>query len=178
VALIIVAPASAASTAASKPLPTTTRAAPGTVRLGLRFIDLQSASAKLRSVQSSNRLIGFARIGHFHKPESSRASSFAIGYNADFLDRSVRFENRSQLRLGGAVGQVADVKVLHCISSLNKSSYFYCFAAAAGLACEVIFCSISRLRFRFAAFCFRTRLNLALSPFTLDMIHSCYSGWF
>jgi hypothetical protein len=41
-----------------------------------------------------------------------------------------------------------------------------------------MFFSISRVRIRFAAFCFRTRLNRDLSPLILDMVHSCHSGRF
>jgi hypothetical protein len=50
------------------------------------------------------------------------------------------------------------------------------FPDAAGLP-ETILASASRLRFRFAAFCLRTRLNLDLSPFTRDILRSCWIGY-
>jgi hypothetical protein len=32
------------------------------------------------------------------------------------------FENLTEFSLGGAVGKITDVKILHCISSLSNSS--------------------------------------------------------
>jgi hypothetical protein len=49
-------------------------------------------------------------------------------------------------------------------------------ADATGLACTSAFFNSLRFLIRFAAFCFRIRLYLDLSPFTLDMLRSCHSG--
>jgi hypothetical protein len=95
VSLIIIAPASTATAApTTKLLPTpATTTAPRTIRLGLRFVDLQRASAQFRSVQRRNRFIRFRGIRHFHKPESPGSSGFPVGYDADFFHRTMSFEN-------------------------------------------------------------------------------------
>src|SRR6202022_3998099 len=66
--------------------------------------------------------VGVPRGGHFHKRESARAARLPIRHDVHSFHGSVRLENVSQLGFGRAVGQIANVKVLHCISSLNKSS--------------------------------------------------------
>jgi len=98
------------------------------------------------------------------------------------------------------VGKVTDVKVLHCISSLSKSSKVIegvlrfdvrpsgsrgsagvhsCTAigfAESGVSVAVDFfvaaASNSRVRFLRAIFCLRSRWNLDLSPFTADILDS------
>src|ERR1700691_3659792 len=131
VSLIIIAPPSAAAPPPAKLLSTTpTTTAPGTIRLGLRFVDLQRASAQFRSVQRRNRFIRFGGIRHFHKSKSPGASGFPVSYDADFFHRTMSFENGSQLGLGCAVGQITYIQILHCSSSLSKSSKLRDSAAA------------------------------------------------
>jgi len=84
--LIIVA-ASTASTA--KALST---AAARRIGLWLGLVDLQSAAAKLRSIQSRYRLVSFRCIGHFDKAEAAGSAGFAVRYDADFLDRAMSFK--------------------------------------------------------------------------------------
>ena len=130
--LIVVATSSAASsTATAKSLSTTTAPTTSwTVRLGLRFVNLQRASAQFRSIQSRDRFVSFGGIRHFHETETACSARLPVGHNADFFHRTVRLENRSQFRLGCAVGQITYVKVLHCSSSLSKSSKVRDSAAA------------------------------------------------
>src|ERR1700733_11674473 len=101
--LIVIASTAATTTAEA-------RSALGAIRLGLGLIDGQSSPAQFFSVQRSNRLIGFARIGHFDKSKASRTARFAVCYQADFFHRSMRLESSSQFGLGCAVGQISDVK--------------------------------------------------------------------
>src|SRR6478672_11113645 len=114
--MVVVAPTSA--TATTKPSATTTAAALGTIRLRLGLIDGQGSSTKIGSVQCGNCFIGCTGIGHFHEPETPRAPGFAVRYKGDFFHGAVRFEDVTQFGFGGAVGQIANIQVLHCISSL------------------------------------------------------------
>src|SRR5450755_2336371 len=97
VALIIIAPASTAPTTTAAKLlpPTTAPAASRTIRLRLRFVDLQRAPTQLGSIQRRDGLIGFRRICHFDKPETSGASRLTVGHDADFFHRTVSLENGS-----------------------------------------------------------------------------------
>jgi hypothetical protein len=122
--LIVVATSSTASpTPTAKVLSTTTApTASWAVRLRLRLVNLQRAAAQFRSIQSRDCFVSLGGIGHFHETEASGSARLPVGHNADFFHRTVRLENRSQFRLGCAVGQITYVKILHCSSSLSKSS--------------------------------------------------------
>jgi hypothetical protein len=213
VPLIVVAPTTASTPTTPKSLSTPAAAALGTVGFGLRFIDLQSASAQFLPVQSRHGLIGFRGIGHFHKPESPGAASLPISHDAHFFHRSVSFENRAQFRFGSAMRQITYIQIFHYSSSLRKSSkiraarlnslnaksrlqanpmsmlrpryaqatvgfFSEADAFAAVFAGGAVWLNNSRFRILRASFCFRTRLNLDLSPFTPDMMDSCHSGRF
>jgi hypothetical protein len=86
------------------------------------LVDGQSAATEFSPVQGCRCLIGFTGIRHFYKGEAARAAGFPVRHQADFFHCAVRLENGSQLGFGRAVGQITNVKVLHCISSLSKSS--------------------------------------------------------
>jgi hypothetical protein len=96
VALIIIAPSAAtalASTAlSSSTTPEASPTAAWTVRLGLGLIDLQSPSAQISAVQRCNGLLGFAGVGHLNKRKAAGAPGFAIGDQADLVNRAVGFE--------------------------------------------------------------------------------------
>src|ERR1700687_398420 len=109
--------ASAASTTGAKAA--STAASAGTVRLRLRLIDLQRSSAQFGSVQGGNGLFGFAGVSHFNERKAARAASFPVGDQADLFDCSVSLEKAAELGFGGAVRQIANVKVLHCVLSLT-----------------------------------------------------------
>jgi hypothetical protein len=96
-----------------------TTASPGTVRLRLRLIDLQRSSPQLGSVQGGNGFFGFAGVSHFHERKAARATGFPVGDQADFFHGSVGLEKAAELGFGGAVRQIANVKVLHCVLSLT-----------------------------------------------------------
>ena len=107
-----------ASSTATEPL----AAAPWALGPRLRLIDRQFAATEFASIECRDGLLGLARVGHFHKSEPSRATRLPVCYKADLLDGTVCFESGSQFRFGCAVGQIANVKVFHFISSLSKSS--------------------------------------------------------
>src|ERR1700723_555016 len=127
IATIVVAPPSAASatktfTSASA-AKSFTAAAPWAIGLWLGLIDGQGTATKVGSVQRGNRLVGFSGIGHFHERETSRASCVAVSHQADLVYRAVWLKDTSQFSFGRAVGQVTDIKVLHCRSFRSKSSF-------------------------------------------------------
>src|SRR5205085_6154946 len=86
------------------------------------FLHVHRPSTQIAAVQSGNRLVGFCGVDHLDEPETAGPSRITIGHNADSFYRAVFLENGSQFRLGCAVGKVAHVKVLHCISSLYSST--------------------------------------------------------
>src|ERR1700758_5504185 len=88
----------------------------------LSFVDGQCAPAEFSSVQRCNGLIRCSSIGHLHESETARAARLPVRDQGDFFYGAVGLENVAELRFRGAVGQIADIKILHCISSLNKSS--------------------------------------------------------
>src|ERR1700733_369590 len=127
IATIVVAPPSAApatktftSASASESF---TTAASWTIGLWLGLIDGQGTATKVGSVQRGNRLVGFSGIGHFHERETSRASCVAVRHQADLVHRAMWLKDTSQFSFGRAVGQVTDIKVLHCRSFRSKSSF-------------------------------------------------------
>src|ERR1700723_2393362 len=127
IATIVVAPPSAASatktfTSASA-AKSFTAAAPWAIGLWLGLIDGQGTATKVGSVQRGNRLVGFSGIVHFHERETSRASCVAVRHQADLVYRAVWLKDTSQFSFGRAVGQVTDIKVLHCRSFRSKSSF-------------------------------------------------------
>jgi hypothetical protein len=93
-ALIVIATAATAAPTA-KSFSTTASAALRSVRLGLRFVDLQRAAAKFGPVQRRDRFIGLGGIGHFHKPETPGSARLPVRHNADFFHRTVSLKNGS-----------------------------------------------------------------------------------
>lgn len=91
-------------------------------RIGLRFslVDLQRAATQFLAIQCCDCLVGFGWIFHFNKGEAPRAAGFAVRNYADFLDCAVRLKYTAQFRFGCAVGQVANIQVLHW-SSLSAA---------------------------------------------------------
>jgi hypothetical protein len=114
-ALVVVAStASATRTPAAAGTSTATRPSAGTaIGLGARFVDVQRAAAKLFAVQSRNGFLGFGSIRHFYECKSSGPSGVTIGDQADLIDFAVRLKQRAQFRFRGAVGEVANKKLLH-----------------------------------------------------------------
>src|SRR5581483_109548 len=103
--------------ASPKPLPT----ASGPVRLGLGFVHFHRSPTKITAVQRRNRFIGFGSVGHFHETEAAGATGVTIRHKTHSFDGAVLLKNTPQFCFCCAVGKVAYVKILHCISSLCNS---------------------------------------------------------
>jgi hypothetical protein len=115
-ALVVVAStATTARTSATTTTGTSTapRSAGTAVGLRARFVDVQCASSELFPVQSGNSLLGFGRVRHFYKRKPSGASGVAVGDQTDLIDFAVGFKQGSQFRFRGAVGEIANKKLLH-----------------------------------------------------------------
>jgi hypothetical protein len=88
----------------------------------LSRVDLQSPAAEVGTGQRYTRLVGFCRIRHFNEGEAPWPSGLLIGHNADALHRSVSREQSPQFMFSGGKREIANVKVLHNISSLDRAS--------------------------------------------------------
>jgi hypothetical protein len=115
VALVVVASTSAtAGTPTTSGTSTATRPSAGTaIGLGTRLINVQRAAAKLFAIQSRDGFLGFGSVGHFYECKSSGTSGVTIGDQADLIDFAVRLKQRAQFRFRGAVGEIANKKLLH-----------------------------------------------------------------
>src|SRR5437879_865051 len=120
--LAAIASASSAASASAKSL----AAALWTIGLWLGFVDSQRPSTQFSSVERGNGLVRRRGIGHLHESETARAARLPAGNECDFFYRAVRLEHIAQFGLGRAVGQIADIQILHCISSLSTSSQAGC----------------------------------------------------
>jgi hypothetical protein len=114
-ALIVVASAASAArtSATSAGTPATAGSARTAIGLGTGFIDIQCATAEVFPVQSRDRLLGFAGVGHFYKGKSARTAGVTIGDQADLIDFAVGLKQRAQFRFRSAVREVANKKLLH-----------------------------------------------------------------
>jgi hypothetical protein len=110
-------PATASTTAATLTTAATTTAAAGTFGFGTRFVYVQSSSTNLRAVQRSDRFFSVLGACHFDKAKSARASSVAIGHDADSIHLAVNFEKLTQLFFGRVEIQVSNKDVLHANAS-------------------------------------------------------------
>ena len=88
-------PIAAVSTIAAASAPSAT--ATGALSFGSRFIHVDGAAADVGPVQRGDCFLALFGIGHFHKCESARPSSLAIGQNAYAVHLSVGLEKLAQL---------------------------------------------------------------------------------
>jgi hypothetical protein len=116
--MVVPATALSAPAASAEALSTaSTASAAGTIGLRFGFVDGEGTSAQFGAVESGNGFFRFIRIGHFDEGKSPGTAGVTIGHNAYFLNFSMGLEHIAQLGFGGAVGKVANIKVLHCVSS-------------------------------------------------------------
>src|SRR5262249_9186817 len=94
-----------AATSPTGPSKALSEVAARTLYLGPGLVHFQRAPRQIGAVQSSNSLLGSARIGHFYKSKPSGSAGIAVCDDVDILHLSVDREHVSQLRFGGAVGQ-------------------------------------------------------------------------
>jgi hypothetical protein len=94
-----------------------------TTAFGAGLIDIQSPLAEKLSVQSPNGVFGLAVIRHFDKCKTPWAAGITIFDQRDGVNRSMRLEQVTDLILGRAEIQVADVDVFHRrLSSMARCS--------------------------------------------------------
>src|SRR5579863_1133495 len=109
---MIVSSTSSATTAAKAPSAAST-ASSRTISLRLCFVHGQGAAAHVRSVESSNGLLRFSRVGHFDEREAARTSGITVGHHGDLFHLTVGLENTTQIGLGRTVRQIANIEILH-----------------------------------------------------------------
>jgi hypothetical protein len=115
-ALIVVAATTAAgtSTTAARTSTASTAGSAGTaIGLGTRLVDVQRASAEVFAIQSGDGLLGFRGVRHLDKRKTSGSAGIAIGHQAHLIDFAVGFKQSAELCFGGAVGEIANKKLLH-----------------------------------------------------------------
>src|SRR6266550_2529527 len=82
-----------------------------------RFVDLQRPATQATPGDRCGGLVCLARIGHLHERKTSGPSGFFVGHDIDAFHDSVGFEQGSQFLLSRAEREIANVKILHSISS-------------------------------------------------------------
>jgi len=120
--LVSVAPSAAAAAAAAAAIPTiaatTAAAAPPTAfGLGARFVDVDGASADLRTVQSRNGLLSILVARHLYETEPARASGVAVGHDAYAVHLSVRLKKLPQFVFVGVEAQIPYENILQASAS-------------------------------------------------------------
>src|SRR5438105_14769543 len=86
-----------ASTAAIAVMATATRAA---VLFGTSFINLQTPSVQLSSVQSGDRTLRFFVRAHLDKSKASRLARIPVGDQVDAFNVPIWFKQRSNVCFG------------------------------------------------------------------------------
>src|SRR5437016_1356282 len=94
------------------------RLACAALSLSLGLVHFQRTATHAAAGDRSRGFISLTCIGHFHEGEASGPTGFLIGHDIDTFHNSVGFEQGSQFLLSRAEREIANVKVLHNISSL------------------------------------------------------------
>jgi hypothetical protein len=121
--LIIVTPTAtrAAPTTGASTTPRTATAASGSpatkasAALGLRtrLINIQCAPAEFLAIEGRDGFLSFGGVRHLDEGKSARTARVSVSDNADLIQFSVWLKQRPQLGFGGAMGDVANKKLLH-----------------------------------------------------------------
>jgi hypothetical protein len=109
---------SAATTAASaiSTIVTAASAAPtasGAFSFGPRFVDIDGASADLRTVQGRDRLLTIFTVGHFDESEATRPAGVPVSHDAHPIHLSVGFESLAQFIFVGVKAEIPYKNILH-----------------------------------------------------------------
>src|SRR5262249_20131730 len=91
----------------------TVSAAAATLALGTSFIDVQSATSKIRAVQAGDGPVGFLGIAHFDKRKAAGAAGITIRDQIDTINCSIPLEHLTHRRIGGGKIQIAYENILH-----------------------------------------------------------------
>src|SRR5579859_4064623 len=111
-----VTPAAALAATASA-IPATAATAAGAFRLGTRLVDIDGASAHLRTIQGCDRLLAVFVARHFHEPEAAGATRVAVSHNADAVYLSVRLKEMPQFVFVGVKAEIPHENILHASAS-------------------------------------------------------------
>jgi hypothetical protein len=109
--------AATVSAAISAPASAVASTAARVLGFGARLIHVERASADLRAVQRSDGLLSILVARHFHKAESARASSIAVGHDADPVHLTMRLKHLPQFFFRCVKAQVANKNILHASAS-------------------------------------------------------------
>jgi hypothetical protein len=102
---------------------------------GPGFVDVDRATADLRTIQSSNCLFAIFVAIHLDEAKAAGAACVAIGQNADALHLSVALKSLPQLVFVGVEAQIPHKNILHASSP-----------ALSCWKCELSFSNLAGLR--------------------------------
>ena len=105
-----IAPSATASASTAVATPAATSAA---FCLGPSLVDVDRASANLRSIQSSDGFFSILVAGHLHKSEAARTAGVAVGHDAHAVDLSVGLEQLPQFVFVGIEAEIPHKDILH-----------------------------------------------------------------
>ncbi len=116
---------SPSAVAAVPAIATATAPTTGALGLGTSLVHVDGAASDLCSVQSSDGLLTFFGICHFHKSETARPPGLAIGENTHSIHLSVTFEKLAQFILGGIETEISNENVFH-VAPLSANRGQHC----------------------------------------------------
>jgi hypothetical protein len=120
--------ATTAATASTAPASSAGR----TIRLRSRFVDVDSASAELRSIQPCDCLLPIFVAGHLDESEASGPAGVAVGHDADAIHLSIGLEGLPQFVFTGVEAEIPHENILH--ASASALSCRKCKLSSADLA--------------------------------------------
>ena len=104
---------SAASAAASAAVTASAASTAAAFRLRPRLVDVDGASADLRSIQCSDGFFPVLVARHLYKSEATRAAGIAVSHDAHAVDLSVGFEQLPQFVFVGIEAEISYKDILH-----------------------------------------------------------------
>jgi hypothetical protein len=116
--LIATVAASSTTTPTAKPSP-----AASSFRFGSGFVDVQSPSSELGSIQSLDGLCSGVIACHLDKPKPTGAARIAIRHNLDSRNFAKLLKQRLQFALRSLETQVSHEQILHSIFSLTVAAF-------------------------------------------------------
>jgi len=84
----------------------------GTIRLGARFVHVQSTAIEVHAVDGGDGFIALSVVCHLHEAEASCLTGVAIRNDVDTIDRAVGFEQRTDRFFRSPKTEVSNVNVL------------------------------------------------------------------
>src|SRR5437762_12661231 len=89
---------------------------------GTSFVDCESSTVLVLTVQAGNRRLSFLVIAHLDKAEAFRAAGVPVHDDLGRLHRAVRSKHCFQIAVGYPIREIADVQLLaHCGPPVKKA---------------------------------------------------------